>query len=445
MKKWGCVLIIISLLLLTCSCDNNGGVPISNTIKRIEQEYQTEKISDYDSPYTAMYQNDDQTYDLYIFASPVQYKNEEGEYEPIDNRLIRSQREGYAYENKANEIRMFFPETLQQPFVMEKGEQSIQFRCDSTDGVQSAKKCTFLNLYGDNVEAIAYQSDIFTMYFYPTNLGIRMEIKANQGNPIPPQQLFVKYTAQDPFIAESEGYIGLCDSSEYIGVVYASLCQKENSTEFIPNELAIQSGDFSEEPVLTYQVGDSQAASADLSVEFYANKMPDSTAYSNESYYPYLSNYYILNDSEKGTANHYLRMRLNYFITTSESNILNAEYHIKPLSDLSSAEVIQMNEVESQWSSTRLMWSNKGEVGAYIANASQNKYGEIVFIATDFVKSCINDPTWIKESYGCVITGGQNSVLASSDNSLYPPYIKVVLNKEPAFFEPKSNINDTEF
>lgn len=438
-------MIIISLLLLTCSCDNNGGVPISNTIERIEQEYQTEKISDYDSPYTAMYQNDDQTYDLYIFASPVQYKNEEGEYEPIDNRLICSQREGYAYENKANEIRMFFPETLQQPFVMEKGEQSIQFRCDSTDGVQSAKKCTFLNLYGDNVEAIAYQSDIFTMYFYPTNLGIRMEINSNQGNPIPPQQLFVKYTAQDPFITETEGYIGLCDSSEYIGVVYASLCKKEDSAELIPNNLSIQSGDFSREPILTYQIGDTQATSADLSVEFYANKMPDSTAYSNASYYPYLSNHYILNDSEKGTANHYLRMRLNYFITTSESNILNAEYHIKPLSDLSSAEVIQMNEVESQWSSTRLSWQNKGIIGDLINHMGCDSEGKYFFNITDWVCKCVNDFSWLRESYGCVISGNSNIWLPTSDNSLYPPYIKIKFEKLPANFQIKENINDTDF
>ena len=63
------------------------------------------------TPYTVGYPNRDGTYSLYIFSSPVQYPTGDG-YAVIDNTVVASGKEGFAYENKANEIKAYFPPSL---------------------------------------------------------------------------------------------------------------------------------------------------------------------------------------------------------------------------------------------------------------------------------------------------------------------------------------------
>lgn len=105
-----------------------------------------------------------------------------------------------------------------------------------------------------------------------------------------------------------------------------------------------------------------------------------------------------------------------------------------------------MNEVNSQWSSRELTWEAKGEVDDEIASLKAHRK-DTYFDVTKFVKECVDDPYWIKESYGAVICGDSKitDYLATSDNSLYPPYIEIVMEKEPAFFEPQENINNDRF
>lgn len=169
----GCALLIFVLL---SSCTSIGRVPVSNTLELAATNYREEKIPKYDSPYTACYRNQDKTYDLYIFASPVQYKTGGKSYAMIDNRLKPAEQEGYAYQNKANDIQMQFPKTLEAPILLKKGEEDTSFLLEDGKAFGAAKKCSFQNMAGDMVEAVQYRrisrfrqsNSLFKRYWYTT-------------------------------------------------------------------------------------------------------------------------------------------------------------------------------------------------------------------------------------------------------------------------------------
>lgn len=66
-------LLITTILLTSCSMNHNQYNRLSvGTILN-----HTEKLADFDSPYTLCVKNEDETYSFFIFASPIQYKEEQ--------------------------------------------------------------------------------------------------------------------------------------------------------------------------------------------------------------------------------------------------------------------------------------------------------------------------------------------------------------------------------
>lgn len=189
----------------------------------------------------------------------------------------------------------------------------------------------------------------------------------------------------------------------------------------------------------------------DASFEFYANKMPDSTTSSKGAANSYLSNYCsIFNRKSNDVTQHFIRLRINYFMETNAKNIMYASYNIKPLGTADEKEAIQkeveLREVNSQWSSTQLKWNDKGEIGATISDQAKGiENGYYAFDITQFIKKCVFDTSGGIESRGMVLLSdheNENSTyFATSDNTLYPPYIRIKMKNAPDKFSIMENIN----
>jgi hypothetical protein len=66
------------------------------------------------------------------------------------------------------------------------------------------------------------------------------------------------------------------------------------------------------------------------------------------------------------------------------------------------------------------------------------------FDMTEFLKKCFDDTKWQEESNGLLMMLDNSKsyvIFASSDNSLYPPYIKFYTKALPSVFVPQENIN----
>lgn len=109
MKKGSAIILLTAMLAsaVLTGCGNDKAV-LSTALADVDLSGYTERLAAYDSPYTVGYRNKDGTVSLYIFSAPVQYKDGDG-YALIDSTVIESENSGFAFQNKAGEIKTYFP------------------------------------------------------------------------------------------------------------------------------------------------------------------------------------------------------------------------------------------------------------------------------------------------------------------------------------------------
>ena len=114
-------IILLFLLVLCCGCRGKTGVVLSTALSPVPGiSGQGEALPECNTPYTVGYPNRDGTYSLYIFfvSGPVSHWG----WLCRDRQYRRGLgKEGFAYENKANEIKAYFPPSLSEYFRVEKG------------------------------------------------------------------------------------------------------------------------------------------------------------------------------------------------------------------------------------------------------------------------------------------------------------------------------------
>lgn len=452
MKKWICVALGLFLISL-CGCTGQQKSRATNPLAVLAQQYRADKIAEYDSPYTACYKEKDGSYDFYIFSSPVQYQTADG-YAVIENDLVEATGD-YAYRNRANSIDIWFPRQLTEPFLIERGTEKITFTIDQASGFGTASRCSYENLYGDTVDAVCYQGTDAAFYFYPTNAGIRIGVVGQKDAASRMTGLRVIFT-NDASASETDRYIAFRSGDAITGLFYPCQSKEKKEASLYANQ-AVLAGKDREASLLAWPIGaltgeNDTAVQAEAAMEFYSDKMPDSTAYSQLPHYPYLAEAYEVGNLDKGDTNHFIRLRLNYFLSTMPQNVLDASYYVKTLRPLEAGERPQiiMHKVNTQWSSTKLSWASRAEVGETIASMEQDQAGNTYFNITEYVKECFADPDWLRESYGMALSEATNGLvpqtwMATSDSALYPPYVKLRLAKAPVYFEGADSINNVEF
>ena len=449
MKKTLFILSLLSMFFLS-GCDSNSQV-LSTAISPIKESGHTEQLHDYDSPYTICYKNKDGTYSMYIFASPIQYKTDSDEYAIIDNTVIDSSKMGFAFENKANNIKTYFPKTLSQLFKVEKGADYLEFKPDwDVNSFSEAKRIIFTNMYGDKVSAVIYESKEMDLAFYPTKTGIKIEIILKEKTDCKGFAFMVKSSAAS-CENKQNGYVLFKGGGENQSIIYGPLVKytADNGTHFdVTTQMKINKDedDYQVEMIINEDIiGNTKTrypVKLDPSFEMYENKMPDSTVYSDHVVNNYLGNYAVVGKHPVlGEGWHYLRLRLNYILYTKDENIIYSAYYMKKFFSIPASNEIFMHQAKEQWSSTRLSWFDRVDSDDIISKIHNSEKGYCSFEITDFVQE------WETESIGVLLKGAGSAyhILSTSDNTMYSPYIKLILSKMPRRFEPKNDINEPLF
>jgi hypothetical protein len=110
---------------------------------------------------------------------------------------------------------------------------------------------------------------------------------------------------------------------------------------------------------------------------------------------------------------------------------------------------IILREVMSQWASRTLSWDEQGGVGNLISGMSEPQdNGYVSFDVTQFIKKCVFDRSSMRESVGfAMLLDAENEepvFIATSDNTSYPPYLRITLNEAPDQFFVRDNINEVD-
>ena len=442
----------VILLINFTGCQKKNCDILLTAVSQLDTAQHTEQLHEYDSPYTICYKNKDNTYSLYIFASPIQYKINDGKYAIIDNTVVKSEKEGFAYANKANEIKTYFPETLDKYFRVEKGDIFQEFKPSiECKGFSKAECIIFTNMYGDKVSAVRYRREDMDMVFYPTKSGIKVEIVLKK-EPADKKFGFSLKTKASLFKNLQNGYILFKNGGENESIIYQPLVQYTTDSGQqldITTQMNIEKkeGDYYVEMIINDAIfkNAKYPVKFDPSFELYLNKMPDTSVYSKFGINSYLKHYAVIGDHPTlGEGYHFARLRLNYFMTLQSENIKSAIYFIKPLWNNLNSYAYKAYESAEQWSSTKILWESKSQSGDVIAQRAMISEGNLQLPMDEYVKACFEDYSWEKESVGFLIKIEKEnaySILATSDNSLYPPFLKIDLKALPCYFEAKEDIN----
>lgn len=436
------------LFLVGCGKTDNELV-LSTAISQIEINVnEQDRLSKYDSPYTICYKNSDNTYSMYIFESPIQFKCN-NEYKIINNTVIKSSNKEFAYENKSNEIKTYFPKKLSETFRVQRGEDFLEFKLGwNIEGFSNADTILYKNMYGDQVSAIIYKRNDMHIIFYPTKAGIKTEIVLNKA---PENTTFSFYIKSHAFSYENNqnGYVRLLKNATgeeneiNAGIIYKPLVQYiVNGEKKIDLESRLDFFPTSDEYILNIDLNYSILKDKDIeypikfdpSFELHQEKTPDSAVYSNFNINNFLANYAVVGEHPSlGMGWLYSRMYLNRYLFIKSQEVISAEFHIKTLySNSSYSPDLQMTSVDTFWSSGQMIWDKRVlPLKRIISPVKNNEY---VFDVTGFVKEVVTDETGNTEIYGNLIQGTEDSqgysILATSDNSLYTPYIHLKFKKE---------------
>ena len=461
MDKINKVLLVLNLLLVVTlsGCKTSDYEILSTPISfiNLEKEGHIEQLHDYDSPYTICYKNKDDTYTIYIFSSPVQFKTEKG-YNIIDNTVIGSSYQNFVFENKANSIKTYFPMTLDDEFLVKDGNNHISFSVnEDVKDFSEAKVKEYINMYGDKVTAVVYESSNIDMVFYPTRTGIRVEmVLRKQLN----QEIFsysVK-TSGNIYENKQNGYILFKNGDKNTSIIYAPLIKGSKNNE---NNFNIESQlDISKQEdgyLVNLNIDDNvlnnnkivHPVYFDLSFELYLSKIPDTSVYSNFNINSYLQRYAVIGTHPTfGEGWEYVRFRLNYFIEQSCTKVNSAEYITKKINHINTRGNINVSIPNEQWSSSQIIWNTQIDFTESLNYKISENNSLLSINITDFVKECIFDNTSLSESIGIVLSSKLKEkyiVLATAEDSLYSTCLKLHLSDLPYEFTERTSVNESLF
>lgn len=478
-KKILSVVVLLIVLLGCCACEKNSAIKKNEfevlysddnifkyvPIENISKYQHVELVDEFESEISTGYKNEDGTYTLYIFSSPIRYKKGVSNFVDVDNRLknIYSGRyfeNGFFYTNNEGYVSSFFPKTLNEDnnFLLENDLYELSFTLDNIDSegeFQSQKE----SIWGQKNDSIIYSCDDYQVNAYATKAGIRTEIVLNSL----PKDNKIKFTVKSPDLRKKveNDYIIFVDDTRsqdnqiqsivrtpIVKDSYSGSSNEEDPHLFLNNRIeteSIDKGVHTVSFVLDEAVKNSENIKfpvfMDILWDMHTGKQPDSSVYSEKPYdNNYLQEYSVVGNSPFfGTGQNYLRLRLNEYIDDNPSNVKSATYYTYEMSGFNTKSEITLNKVESFWSSSEMNWMTRVEPGYNISSKSIQKSGYVDFDITEIAKKALEDETCDTESYGIAMVGNnvKNSyrIFASSDNPLFPPFEAIT------FYDMPENIN----
>ncbi len=409
MKKF--IFCLILSLILCSSCSYNKKELI-NPIDFIDNDSQVSGEGEYTNFFSKCYENKDGTKSLYIFSSPIAYE-ENGEFKAIDNTIIKCKKQEYAYENKSNDIKMYFPYSLKDKFKITYKEDYFEFKLhEDIKGFSKAKLVNFKNMYGDYVEAVKYKGKEAELYFYCSSAGIKCEINCKNAYYLK-ELNFKVYNLDLSANTDMRDLVVFKDhhNNEVKNIIRKPYEQKNGKIIYGKEIQVLKLNDCYR---LTFSAEDS--LKMDLSFEMYKDKMFDGFNDKNYKYATYLDNICTL--SEDCTL--FIQNQLEKYSNIDNKNIQKVYFYFRNFSD--SDMKMDFYKISEIWS-TVLTTVNPPEKLEFCLteNIKSNSYNKI-----DLTKMFFKNGEKITDTYGIAVKTKNNCSVSVSDNYQYPYYYELI-------------------
>ncbi len=446
--------VCLVFIVLTAAGCRQEVVPASVTAEQwIPAEHGTH-VPEKESPYTLFYENADGSSTLYLFTSPIAYYDEQDNITLIDNSLIRSGQPGMAFENKQSDCKVYFPQTADGSIRVQYGETALFLSPAAASG--EAQQTTYTDLCGVSRAAVSYPVDEYMdIRYLPTVSGVTAAVTWRE----PPADGTLSVSLQPPagtaFAVTARQDVLLYDStdSSILGAVRVSPLLDKGGTAGLEGTTAVTQMEDGR-LIVTFTLDESLAAdpscyplTCTFSFELYRSTLIGPTVWSGDpDNNDNLSAFVPVGQSEVlGTAEQYLRFRLNYICKTYGANVRAASYQPVVLGTLTEPCALELCRVAEVWDKNALSWDSRLAGGTIESAAALSSGGRAALDITAFVQEGFDDLDWTTEAAGLLLRAADGEtdgcVLSTSQNALYPPYIRIDFYESPWFFERIDTIN----
>lgn len=478
-KRWVCAILVCALLLTTPSLALAASAPEQTaaaqplTLESIPDELAQTLELDELSPLAELNDTDEEqlnsltisngdgTSTAYIFQGPIKYLDKEtNSIQFIDNKLKASDKssgflEKYAYENTANDIKVYLPKKIKKGVDMEYENISINMRPEIIHNEKGVlKEYAFA---GETMEVMEYPDAFgegYHLQYQPLNSGLKENI------------LVEEYNGTNSFSFELKLKKGSAEISEDNRIIYIK--DEQGETVFILNQPYARDSYVGIDPELSHRTFDDYYILEQTGNKTYRVTMVIDSEFlaSEDTVYPvlidpaiYMTSYTISDTTvlssggtSYGPSSEFVSVGYFgsvYYLAYSKSNMTSQYRYIHPdnilfvyhrayvtsLTNVGTITVYDSNQ--NQTVSSGLTYTNVMEhTGSVVTNKYVSGQGQIDFDITSlgvkWFKQATGESGGKAESYGYVFTssGPGTILLSSAEHSTKEAYIAIGFNED---------------
>ena len=445
-----CICIVIVTALTSCQSKNNNDERITNNLLcSTNDRIHIERLSDVETPYTLCYKNTDGSVSVYIFSSPISYRNENNELELIDTSLISVseaiyKKMGYSLRTAKGEIICYFPKNQNDtPILIRDSNMQISIQPDNNYRGRY-QKSVYVDIVGREHPALEYYVDTNITYKYiPTSAGITVNVVFNEK---PQSNTLIFYIDEQQDMSyitlNNQDVVVLSENSPSVGIIRNSYLTDSNGLFSLSNPVKIERVDGKIKYTITLDETFlsneevSYPVSVSPSVELTTDNYRCATVYSDYPY-SYLSNFSVIGKNDLwGKGELYSKHRINYFLKSYAQNVRSATYNYYSLGGNNEELSLEMYRLKGFWDASN-MESNMPRLSDMLNRATITEEGIYDIDITEYIKSCIHDDTNNTENYGLVLSSNEEpqKLISNYNNALYKPFVRIDFYDIPWTFE----------
>lgn len=457
-KKIGSVILSVAVIVLSfCSCNGDDGPQLSDYYDLIsqaemEQNGHEKVLEKYCSGTSVAFENTDGTRTLYVYSSPICYRDDEEKLHVINLSLKELEdSQGYQYTVQDSDIMPYFPAVLDRDHgvaVEDVLNMSLKFDSDFTaEGVKSIRQ----NFIQQEKEAIVYKDAVFEgaeLNLFPTNVGVNFELQLSEKPETNYFDVWLSLSKDYAYLQPMPaGYIAVLDNrvestpSNVLGVIQAPIIRSANGKISINTTLSIEEQDENKGYRIRLTLDEpavENGGNVFWCIELRREKQSDNAIYSNFPFWnqSFLTNYAVIGNSEHfGVGRVMTRFDVAKNFGLKSEEVVSARYDTYLINQTDPNLQYDAYYINGEWCAIYGNWKSNYQTGDLASSAVADGH-QLTWDITQAVKQwCVDrDRKGELEQFGLMLESSQEDleaygILLSHDNTLYRSRTVIQLSK----------------
>lgn len=459
MKRFVGVLMSIVILLLSfygCGGDNSTKLEDYYSIiskEQMERNGHKKVIEKYCTGTSVGFENIDGTRTLYVYSSPISYRNDEDEMLHVIDLTLKeiNSSDEYRYTVEDSDILPYFPAVLDRNHsVAVEKNLKVNLMFDN-DFYSEGTKSICSNFIQEEKEAITYKDAVFdgaVLNLFPTNVGINFELCFAEKPKTYYFDFWIQLSKDYAYLEQMPaGYIAVLDNrveaspGNVLGVIQAPMIKNKDGKISVNSTVSIEEKDENKGYRIRFTMDEpfvEEGSKVFWCLELRREKQSDNAIYSN---YPswnqsFLTNYAVVGNSEHfGIGRMMTRFDVAKNFRLKSDDVISARYDTYMIDQTTQDIEFNAYYISGEWCAIFGNWKSNYQTGECASSTTVNNY-ELSWDITDAVKKwCVDrDRKGELEQFGLMLESSVEDqsdygIMLSHDNTLYRSRTVIQLSK----------------